>query len=323
MTVMKTAFSYTRFSSEKQTHGSSLERQIKNALEYAERNNLQLDTSTYRDLGVSAFKGKNKLEGALSAFIEAIEKGRIKPGSILLVESLDRLSRESVDAALELFMSIIRRGISIVTLQDGQEYSSESIKDNWTKLIIALAVMARAHEESAMKSFRVKQAWNKKREKGELLTKICPAWLKHDGKWIIDEKKAEVVRRVFKMAHDGNGTPTIARLLNEDKTPTMGWAKEWSFGTVAAILKNEAVIGTLVSKKTSADPVENYYPAIVKKELFYEVQARINSRKWIGGRSTENVRNLFSGYCYCGLCGSKMRSVGSNDQHTAELALTV
>lgn len=316
MTVIKTAFSYTRFSSEKQTHGSSLERQIKNALEYAERHNLQLDTSTYRDLGVSAFKGKNKLEGALSAFIEAIEKGRIKPGSILLVESLDRLSRESVDAALELFMSIIRRGISIVTLQDEQEYSSESIKDNWTKLIIALAVMARAHEESAMKSFRVKQAWNKKREAGELLTKICPAWLKHDGKWVINEKKAEVVRRIFKMAHDGNGTPTIARLLNDDKTPTMGWAKEWSFGTVAATLKNEAVIGTLVSKKTNADPVENYYPAIVKKELFYEVQARINSRKWIGGRSTENVRNLFSGYCYCGLCGSKMRSVGSNDQHT-------
>jgi hypothetical protein len=217
---------------------------------------------------------------------------------------------------LELFMSIIRRGITIVTLQDEQIYSTESIKDNWTKLIIALAVMARAHEESLTKSMRVKEAWNKKREAGEVLTKICPAWLKHDGKWVINEQKAEVVRRIFKMAHDGNGTPTIARVLNEDKTPTMGWAKEWTFGTVAAILKNEAVIGTLVSKKTTADPVESYYPAIVKKELFYEVQARINSRKWIGGRSTENVRNLFSGYCYCGLCGSKMRAIGSNDQHT-------
>jgi len=313
---MTTAYSYLRFSSDKQEQGDSVRRQLKLAEDYAVKHSLKLDTSTYRDLGVSAFKGKNKVEGSLGAFLEAIQKKRIKAGSVLLVESLDRLSRESVDTALELFMSIIRRGITIVTLQDGQIYSTESIKDNWTKLIIALAVMARAHEESLTKSMRVKEAWNKKREAGEVLTRMCPAWLKYDKDWKVNEKKADTVRRIFKMAMDGHGTPAIARLLNEDKTPTMGWAKEWTFGTVAAILKNPAVIGTLVSKKTDADPVEDYYPSIVSKQLYYEVQARVTSRKWIGGRSTENVRNLFSGYCFCSLCGSKMRAVGSSEQHT-------
>jgi DNA invertase Pin-like site-specific DNA recombinase len=35
---------------------------------------------------------------------------------------------------------------------------------NWTQLVFSLAIMTRAHDESEMKSQRVKAAWDKKRE---------------------------------------------------------------------------------------------------------------------------------------------------------------
>jgi DNA invertase Pin-like site-specific DNA recombinase len=56
----------------------------------------------YRDLGVSAFRGKNADHGALKAFLDRVESGLIQPGSYLIVESLDRLSRTDITYALQL-----------------------------------------------------------------------------------------------------------------------------------------------------------------------------------------------------------------------------
>ena len=60
-----------------------------------------------RDIGVSAFKGKNAIKGALKKFIELVEAGRIEKGSILILESLDRLSRQQVFTVV--FIYFIRR----------------------------------------------------------------------------------------------------------------------------------------------------------------------------------------------------------------------
>lgn len=57
-------YSYVRFSSVKQREGNSLERQQDTALKIAARYNLELDTTAFHDLGMSAFKGKNAHEGS-------------------------------------------------------------------------------------------------------------------------------------------------------------------------------------------------------------------------------------------------------------------
>src|SRR5687767_14753868 len=69
------AYSYLRFSSARQADGDSIRRQTDAAARYASTHGLTLDTSlTFRDLGVSAFEGKNIREGgALHAFLEAVE----------------------------------------------------------------------------------------------------------------------------------------------------------------------------------------------------------------------------------------------------------
>src|SRR5450432_3948249 len=95
---------------------------------------------------------KNAKEGALRAFLEAIEHNLVPHGSYLLVESLDRLSRDRILAAQTLFMQIVQAGVTIVTLVDQRSYSLESLNQNPLDLVISLVSMMRANEESEIKS---------------------------------------------------------------------------------------------------------------------------------------------------------------------------
>ena len=325
MLTLSLAYSYIRFSSEKQKLGDSLRRQLERAETYAQKHGLTLDHTSYRDLGISAFKGKNAEDGKLAAFLEAVKKRLIPRGSTLLIEDFDRLSRNEIDDALILFLQIIRSGITVVTLKDEQVYTQDRLRNDSSSLIVSIMYMGRAHDESAMKSDRVKRAWDTKRKSGKIITAMAPAWLavsEDRTAWKEDKNKVEVVRTIFKLALEGNGAPTIARMLNDAGTPTMKTAPHWTFGTVNAILKNRAVIGTYTPKKAIADPVEKYYPAIVSTEQFVLVQESMSKRKWIGGRSRENVANLFAGMSYCHVCGGKMRIVGSGGRHVYLKCLT-
>jgi DNA invertase Pin-like site-specific DNA recombinase len=103
------AYSYLRFSTPQQSAGDSRRRQSVMAEKYAQDHHLRLDLAlSFRDLGVSAYRGQNAKEGALRAFLDAIEHNLVPPNSYLLIESLDRLSRDRILAAQALFMQIIQ-----------------------------------------------------------------------------------------------------------------------------------------------------------------------------------------------------------------------
>src|SRR4051794_7179131 len=94
------AYSYIRFSSPQQAEGDSLRRQHELRDAWLKRSGARLDTSlTLRDEGVSGFTGSHRTNPdrhALAAFLDLVKKGRIPQGSFLVVESLDRLSREHI-----------------------------------------------------------------------------------------------------------------------------------------------------------------------------------------------------------------------------------
>ncbi|WP_247144603.1 recombinase family protein, partial [Escherichia coli] len=70
---MKKAIAYMRFSSPGQMSGDSLNRQRRLIAEWLKVNSdYYLDTITYEDLGLSAFKGKHAQSGAFSEFLDAI-----------------------------------------------------------------------------------------------------------------------------------------------------------------------------------------------------------------------------------------------------------
>lgn len=218
------AYSYVRFSTPQQLKGDSLQRQLEASEQYVIENGLVLDeTLNLRDLGISAFRGKNVERGALGAFIKAIESGRVRKGSYLIVESLDRLSRNEVIDALEIFLTIIRAGINIVTLSDDHVYSKDSISSNFTELIISISVMSRAHEESKMKSYRRAKRWKKAkeqaRETGRKITRKIPFWLSlpdRDGEFFVKDQELLVVKRMCGDASGRKQTRHNAKKLKLD-----------------------------------------------------------------------------------------------------------
>ncbi|MET3693490.1 recombinase family protein [Methylobacterium goesingense] len=155
-----------RMSTDRQLRGDSLRRQCEISTRYAAENGLDLEVGfRFEDIGISAFKGANADTGALGAFLRCVNGGEIKPGSYLLVESLDRISRQGIMDSLPLFMRISQSGINIVTLADRFVY--ETGKVELFQLMMSMLILSRAHEESKTKSFRVSQSWASRRSNAQ------------------------------------------------------------------------------------------------------------------------------------------------------------
>ncbi|NDE98609.1 MAG: recombinase family protein [Verrucomicrobia bacterium] len=106
------AISYVRFSTIEQLGGDSIRRQTEATEAYCKRNGLTL-TNDYRlrDLGKSAFKGDHRsATGALGILEKQVAEGKIPKGTVLIVENLDRLSREDIVSAQLMLLNLINRG---------------------------------------------------------------------------------------------------------------------------------------------------------------------------------------------------------------------
>lgn len=321
------AYSYLRFSTPEQMKGDSRRRQTDLATLYAAKHGLDLDTSTFQDLGISAFRGDNMRTGALSMFNRHVEDGTIPAGSFLLVESLDRLTRNDIVRAQGLLMQLVASGINVVTLQPGHEriYSQASLGANPTDLIIAIVEMMRAHGESAVKSSRLKAAWKAKRDQlaDKPLTRVAPAWLHlredRTGFEVIADR-GEVVRRIFEQQLAGVGLASIAERLNAEGVAPFGRGQHWRRSYIAKIIVNPAVIGTFVpheervefgrTVRIPCEPVLNYYPAVIGEHVFKSAQAmRAEAAGSVARPRAKGVRHLLAGLAKCPLCGQSMTRV--------------
>jgi DNA invertase Pin-like site-specific DNA recombinase len=347
------AYSYLRFSTPEQAEGHSFERQYRAAKDYAKRHGLDLQEVSFRDLGVSAYRGKNAIDGALGQFIATVDDGSISRGSYLLVENLDRLSRDRIMPALNRFSALLEKGINIVTLSDGKLYTQESL-NNLPDLMLSLLAMSRAHEESKMKSQRLKAAWQNKRDRaaegGHVLTAMAPAWLRlvrrgDDRIFEIRKDRAAVVRRIFKMALAGHGTASIAHRLNTEgvepfgdgETGARSKADGWHPSYIRKILGNEAVIGRFQPmrrvesgkkhREPDGPPIDNYFPGVLKDSNdFYRVRRAPAgaSGRTVNGRHYP-LANVLSGLVKCERCGGMLHNVnkgrrrktGTSDRYLA------
>lgn len=290
---MPTAYSYKRFSSEKQAKGDSLRRQTEMAERYVHGNpqlNLLLDTERHlTDEAMSAYKGTHKTKGALGVFIRAVEDEQIEKGSYLLVESLDRLSRQQPIDAMTQLIDLVKCGIIVVTLNDQKVYSTETLKgaEGTFVLMASLIGMARAFEESDTKGRRVKAAWQNKFDKikdGVQLTKRVPFWLTPDRK--IRSDKASIVKRIYNEYSKGWGTTVIVKGLNRDGVaPPTEKITYWNVSTVKKILKSRAPVGSLVT--ADGNQHDSYYPAIISDELWFMCQLPEST----GGRARARVES--------------------------------
>jgi DNA invertase Pin-like site-specific DNA recombinase len=339
---MPKAYLYVRYSTAEQAQGDSENRQVRLAAAFVQnRPDLALELVTdpiFLDAGVSSFMGDNLTpDKALGKFLKAVDRGEIVAGSALLVESLDRLTRQEILRAQSVFLDILNRNIKIVTTSPAETYVYDS-RTGVVDLIVMLTRLERAHAESALKSRRVKDAWKTKRKQAQdkiIITRVCPHWLKvsKDGKkFEIIKAHAKVVQLIFALA-ETMGYQSIARHLNEKGIkPFSAKSKGWQSSNIVKILLSPAVVGTYQPKsiehirtpggtvrRTNAEgvPIEGYYPAVVSQATFDRIQLRKRARsKNNAGRKGPTVSNLFSHVAACGLCGANMVLVQKGGKQT-------
>jgi DNA invertase Pin-like site-specific DNA recombinase len=326
---MRDAISYKRFSTPRQMSGDSNRRQTDLTEEYCTRHKLRLIDS-YLDAGLSGFTGANLSDGsALKVLLHAARLGHFKPGTRLIVESLDRLTRREISRAIRLFLDILDTGLVIVTLIDGEQvFTKARVDSDLTALIIAIVFLARANNESKTKRERAlrnqRVARKKARERNIPITAECPKWLTLVGKgdnrhFIVNQNRVRVIERIFRMATSDKGQWQIVRFLNQHKVATFSGAPKWRPGMLAHLLASRALLGEFQPHLSVIEngrtrrvpdpdgPIERYFPAVISKELYD--QARLSTRS----RSTRNAArrvpaysNLVARLGRCARCGAAL-----------------
>jgi DNA invertase Pin-like site-specific DNA recombinase len=325
-----TAYSYIRFSTPEHSKGDSLRRQQQLARSWCERNQVELDQSTKLEVeSKSAFTGEHRSNPdrhALALFLKLVESGKVAKGSYLVVESLDRLTREHIQPALMLLLNLLQSGIRIVQLVPVEMvYDSKS---DTLQLMIMLVELSRGHSESAVKSERVRTAWQEKKlaaQKNELqptrktrskvngkkvMTSNLPAWLQldpHQDKPLLDAKKAIAVRKIYHLAAAGYGRMLIAKQLTKEKVKPIGREKHWSASYIGLILRDRRAVGEYQprDKKGKADGplLKDYFPPAVTEDEWLAATEAISQRSTFKGRTSNSHVNPFSGLLRSALDG--------------------
>lgn len=312
----KIGYSYIRFSTPEQAEGDSLRRQLDATLAWCEKNGVTLDTSkTYTDAGVTAFTGQhrdNPDKYALASFLQLVREGGIEPDSYLIVENLDRLTREHLRPAVRFVLELLdEHRINIVTTNPERVFRHDS--QDMVDIIIAVVELSRGHGESQRKSEMVGAAWREKKrgavEELTPLTAMCPHWLEVvDGEYRKIPDRVKLVQRIFKLAAEDTGVGAICRKLNLEGVAPFGKVRRkrdrdkphlWQKSSVGRLLSNPAVYGMYQPhvghrvRKPVGEPVL-LYPVVVTEELYWKAQAAMKGRKQSGGRERTRAKNLFT-----------------------------
>ena len=318
---MATAYAYSRYSSPAQASGDSLRRQLKSATAFAEKHGLDLDT-TLSDPGLSGFTGENRVKGALGSFLRRVERGEIAKGSYLLLDSMDRLSREGETRTVNMLTNLTLAGILVVNLAEEHILDDKATSLDYFRVIIQAD---RSRKESEEKARKVRDAHEESkrraRDEGRVWHRAGPRWFtateRKDGpiRFIEIEKSVKTVKLLFDMAERGMATSAISRQLNDNGVVTLTSKDNgWFPGVVMNILRSRSTIGEYQPQRrvpgtkryeNDGEPIPGYYPAIIDLAQFHRVQAildRSAKKKGAPRASAKVFNNLFIGICRCYEC---------------------
>lgn len=295
------AYSYIRFSSMPQDQGDSVRRQTAGAEGWSKKSKVVLDRTLIIDRGMSGFRGKNADIGNLAAFLKRIENGDVRPGSYLIVESLDRLTRNDVQPALRLILGILQSGVRIVQLQPVEVIYDD--KSDVTALVLMIVELSRANSESRVKSIRGLEVRKRRRieaREGKPILQRHPQWVRWEGgRYTLIPERADVIRRVFRLAGEGYGAHTIVRKLIDAKIPSFSPGKPWNRTYVLRMLKNRQALGEFQpcgpGRKPEGEPIPDYFPSVVSVDEYNRALSKIRERRQFRGSVGLKTTNVFAG----------------------------
>ena len=262
---------------------------------------------TVIDKGVSAFRGANARIGQLKGLLDRVESGEIEKGDYIIVESIDRLTRQKLNDSLDLIQSILKKGIRLHTVIDQKTYSHDDPSRDLETLLMVGVIAKRAHEESDTKSKRLKSSWLKKRDAAEttIIRKQCPYGFRYDEQtqtFTIVEDEAQEIRHIFDLLKHMGILESIKRVNQYSK-------RRWTRKHIDELIKTKSPIGVLCLNRRKENGygrvldryVPGYFPKIIEEIDFdaavSAVKSRFNERK--SGRRTANNYNIFRHCIQC------------------------
>jgi DNA invertase Pin-like site-specific DNA recombinase len=312
------AIIYRRFSKDEQESGDSLARQQRVCEAFALSKGWEV-AGRLDDNGRSAFKNEHIEFGELGALTRRIEAGNVEPGTIILAEKLDRLSRRPFLEAMSWIGKITNLGVRVAVADLNIVY--DQTPDIATH-IIGTITQDQANIESAKKSDRILSAkralWaiaEARTGKWVNLAARPPLWLTRrptlDG-WEVNEARKEIINNIYQWSADGLGAQGITRRLNDAGIAPWGlWRKrdpKWGLTAVNQLLRNRAVEGAFVAEtgQFAGRTITGFYPVIVDADLVARARSAMAERRKVKDRRARGgVTGLFSGLTVCGECGHR------------------
>ncbi len=329
---MQDAIIYIRFSTGPQERGDSRRRQLEDCKAYCETHQLSV-SEVVEDLGRSAYKGDHLAGGNLGKLTHRIMRGEIAPGTTIVVEKMDRLSREKPRIIRRWIEDVCDKGLKIARVSGGPVIDAAYLDEgsNIAAVIDVAYSNNAAHEFSQNISDRLTSSWVQRRKNvasgHSLLTASTPRWITTEGEWagknapdhrrfVLVPDRAAVVLRIYELAADGMGSWGIAKQLNSSQTPNWGKASAnstqegWNHTTVLNILNSPAVEGVhypthQVGKKRvrTGEVYRDYFPVIEGLTADLIARARSQMTKRTGGAPKSNSgKNLLASLAKCGTC---------------------
>lgn len=305
---------YTRVSSEKQLTGDGLNRQSKileTVQDYESRYNAEFK-ALISDAGVSAFSGANSVTGNLGQFIKDCEVGLIN-NPILVLESIDRLTRMEVDDSRDLINRMFKAGIDLIVQKMSGELLTKKSKSSFSNDLTISIFLHLANMESEQKSKRIKETFkNNLTNKKIKCSNHLPFWIDYrDGEYILNNY-VDNLRLIFELRKQGYSVLSIARHLN-DNGIKLG-AKQRanvSANRIKHLLLRGQAIGQFLRYDSSRTKIiqciDDYFPPAIELNDFKIVAESFKDSRT---RETPSISNVFYGLTYC-TCGSTMTAYHS------------
>ena len=308
---LRYGLSYCRYSTAEQGSGDSEQRQLEAAEEFCHRHGLTLLTeASYSDRGISAYTGANKTTGKLRDLLGDAQSGKFKQGTVLIVESMDRLGRDDLFSQIGFLSELLKTGIRVAVLEHGDTIFDQQT-DNNTLLCVFMS-MARGNNESRLKGERVGKAWEAKRKDaaatGKRLTSIGPFWLKAtaNDQWKTIDKHVKTLKKIFHWASEGIAPRQIAINLNQEGIPPIGKPRSggthvWDHPFLGRLIKDRRVLGEYQpctkpkggKREPAGPPIENYFPQVISNEVFHLAGSASRKRRFQGGRDEWTDQHWF------------------------------
>ena len=301
---------YSRVSTKSDEQEHSLAAQILYFTNYVKEHPEYELVDVYADEGITGTDMEKRDD--LNRLLRDCRMGKIDR---VVCKSISRFARNT-EELLHMIRMLKDFGVSIYF--EDKDIDSDKLN---MEMFVTFPGMA-AQQESEAISGNVRWSIKKRMQSGDYnCTFAAYGFDKRDGKLVVKEDEAEIIRKIFRLYLQGNGLQAIANQLNSEGVPRRYGYTKWHQTAIRYILTNERYKGDALLQKqyrTETLPrrqkrnknekqqyyVENANPPIVSRETYDTVQKLLNSRK---SENSRREQSPFLGKLRCPDCGGTFR----------------